>query len=216
MKYKCLITDHDDTILNSTEEVHYPAMVECLKVLRPDLSLSFDEFAFYNFKYGFLKYATEILGMNDEEMKIEMQMWRKWTDAHRPTFFEGVREVLSDFKKAGGIIVVSSHSEKDVILKDFAGAQCPQPDAVFGWELPPEKRKPSLYTIEKTKEMFGIDEKQMIMLDDMPHGLKMCQKAGVDFIFADWARKPDIIREQMRKASDYTAESFYEVKNIIM
>ena len=56
----------------------------------------------------------------------------------------------------------------------------------------------------------------MIMLDDMPHGLKMCQKAGVDFIFADWARKPDIIREQMRKASDYTAESFYEVKNIIM
>lgn len=216
MKYKCLITDHDDTLLNSTEEVHYPAMLECLRVLRPEMSLTFDEFAFYNFDYGFLKYATEILGMDDKEMQIEMEMWRKWTDVHRPTFFDGVREVLSDFKNSGGIFVVSSHSEKSVILKDLENAGCPAPDAVFGWELPPEKRKPSLYTIEKTQEMFGIKPEEMIMLDDMPHGLEMCRKAGVKFIFADWARKPDKLRERMKKASDYTAENFYEVKDIIM
>ena len=216
MKYKCLITDHDDTLLNSTEEVHYPAMVDCLKVLRPKIKLSFDEFAYYNFDHGFLKYATEILGFNDKEMQIEMQMWRKWTAAHRPAFFEGVREVLTDFKNAGGIFIVSSHSEKDVILKDLKNARCPQPDAVFGWDLPPEKRKPSIYTIEKTQEMFGIKPEEMIMLDDMRHGLQMCRKAGVEFIFADWARKPDKIREEMRNASDYTAKSFYEVKDIIM
>ena len=216
MKYKCLITDHDDTLLNSTEEVHFPAMVDCLRVLRPEMKLTFDEFAFYNFDHGFLKYATEILGFNEEEMQIEMEMWRKWTDVHRPTFFDGVREVLCEFKEAGGIFVVSSHSEKDVILKDLENARCPEPDAIFGWDLPPEKRKPSLYTIEKTCEMFGLKREEIVMLDDMRHGLSMCREAGVDFIFADWARKPDKIRKQMREASKYTAKNFWEVKDIIM
>ena len=31
MKYKCLILDHDDTIVNSTATIHYPAFQEYMK-----------------------------------------------------------------------------------------------------------------------------------------------------------------------------------------
>lgn len=216
MKYKCLITDHDDTLLDSTVEIHYPCMLECLDALRPGTPLSFDEFAYYNFDLGFHNYATEVLHLNDEEIQKQEKIWHSWVDTHHATFFPNAKEVLAKFKAAGGIIVVSSHNEKKHILKDFEHAGCIKPDAIYGWELPPEKRKPSVYTIEKIEKNFGIERSEMIMLDDMKIGLNMCKAAGVDFIFADWARKPEKLRAQMREMADYTAESFLDVERIIM
>ena len=37
LKYPCLVLDHDDTTVNSTATVHYPAFVEFMKIYRPDL-----------------------------------------------------------------------------------------------------------------------------------------------------------------------------------
>ena len=55
----------------------------------------------------------------------------------------------------------------------------------------------------------------MVMLDDMKIGLNMCKSAGVDFIFADWARKPDKLRNEMKSLSTFTAESFADVEKIL-
>lgn len=215
MRYKCLITDHDDTLLDSTVEIHYPCMVECLNVLRPGTKLSFDEFAYYNFDLGFHAYANEILHLNEEEKVKQAAIWHHWVEHHRASFFPNAVDVLTRFKQAGGIIAVSSHNEKKHILKDFRHAGCPEPDAIFGWDLPIEKRKPSTYAIEQIEEKFGIDRSEMVMLDDMKIGLNMCKSAGVDFIFADWARKPDNLREEMRSLADYTAENFLDVEKIL-
>ena len=35
MRYKCLVLDHDDTVVDSTASIHYPAFLEALKILRP-------------------------------------------------------------------------------------------------------------------------------------------------------------------------------------
>ena len=35
MKYKCLILDHDDTVMDSTAHVHHPAFLVALAELRP-------------------------------------------------------------------------------------------------------------------------------------------------------------------------------------
>lgn len=215
MKYKCLITDHDDTLLDSTVEVHYPCMVECLEQLRPGTPLSFDEFAEYNFDLGFHAYATDILHLNAEEKKKQAVIWHRWVDTHRATFFPGAKEFLTRFKAAGGILVVSSHNEAKHILMDFEHAGCPEPDAIFGWDLDVDKRKPAPYTIEQIEKRFGIAREEMVMLDDMKIGLNMCKATGVDFIFADWARKPLRLREQMRSLATYTAASFEEVEQII-
>ena len=53
MKYKCLVLDHDDTVVQSTREIHYPAFVETLSVLRPGNELTFDKFFEYFFSPGF-------------------------------------------------------------------------------------------------------------------------------------------------------------------
>ena len=44
MKYKCLVLDHDDTIVNSTPTVNFPAFKKCLAKLRPDVNLALEEY----------------------------------------------------------------------------------------------------------------------------------------------------------------------------
>ena len=36
MKFQCLILDHDDTAVDSTREIHYPAHLEVMQTLRPE------------------------------------------------------------------------------------------------------------------------------------------------------------------------------------
>lgn len=215
MRYKCLITDHDDTLLDSTVEIHYPCMLACLDELRPGTPLSFDEFADYNFDLGFHNYATEILKLTPEEKSRQAAIWHDWVENRTASPFPYAKEVLTRFKEAGGVLVVSSHNEEKHILKDFRHVGFPEPDAVFGWDLDIQKRKPSPYTIHEITARFGIQPSEMVMLDDMKIGYNMCQAAGVDFIFADWARKPQTLREEMRHLADYTAESFLDVSDIL-
>ena len=40
MKYKCLVLDHDDTVVESTASMHYPSFVETINILRPGLKIS--------------------------------------------------------------------------------------------------------------------------------------------------------------------------------
>ena len=35
LNYRCLVLDHDDTVVRSEETVNYPSFLEALKVLRP-------------------------------------------------------------------------------------------------------------------------------------------------------------------------------------
>ena len=34
LRYKCLVLDHDDTAVQSTPEIHYPAFCETVETLR--------------------------------------------------------------------------------------------------------------------------------------------------------------------------------------
>lgn len=44
MRYKCMILDHDDTVVNSTATIHYPAFLEALKLLRPGVTISLEDY----------------------------------------------------------------------------------------------------------------------------------------------------------------------------
>ena len=44
LKYKCIILDHDDTTVNSTAEVNYPALLDTLSHLRPHIKPDYEEF----------------------------------------------------------------------------------------------------------------------------------------------------------------------------
>ena len=68
LKYKILALDHDDTVVKSTAEVHYPAFLETLKALRPEISMSLETFNEYCFSPGFFPLCREILKLTDKEM----------------------------------------------------------------------------------------------------------------------------------------------------
>ncbi len=62
MKYKCIILDHDDTAVDSTADIHYPAHLETMRVLRPDDDIiSLDQWLLKNFHPGIMNYMKNEL-----------------------------------------------------------------------------------------------------------------------------------------------------------
>ncbi len=53
LKYKCLVLDHDDTVVRSTPEIHFPVFKNTLFKLRPSIEITLDEFMMYCFDPGF-------------------------------------------------------------------------------------------------------------------------------------------------------------------
>ena len=72
MKYKCLILDHDDTIVNSSATIHYPSFVEYLRDYRPELAdnYTFESFIVKNFHPGIVSLLRDEVGLNEEADKI--------------------------------------------------------------------------------------------------------------------------------------------------
>ena len=89
LKYKILALDHGDTVVKSTAEVHYPAFLETLKALRPEISMSLETFNEYCFSPGFFPLCREILKLTDKEMVIQDGIWKNYARTHRPSCFSG-------------------------------------------------------------------------------------------------------------------------------
>ena len=77
MKYKCLVLDHDDTVVDSSATIHYPSFIEYLKDYRPELvdNYTFESFIVKNFDPGIVSLLADEVGLNEEEMKHEEQYW---------------------------------------------------------------------------------------------------------------------------------------------
>ena len=57
LRYPCLVLDHDDTTVNSTATVHYPAFVEYMKIHHPEIHLSLEEYFLANFHPGVWRFS---------------------------------------------------------------------------------------------------------------------------------------------------------------
>ena len=73
MKYKCLVLDHDDTVVNSTATIHYPCFEAYLAERKPHLCGKFDLKTYFakNFDPGVLEFFAEDVGLSEEEMQEE-------------------------------------------------------------------------------------------------------------------------------------------------
>jgi len=54
MKYKCLVFDHDDTVVNSTATIHHPCFQMYLDKCYPGMSCSLEKYFLKNFDPGFI------------------------------------------------------------------------------------------------------------------------------------------------------------------
>lgn len=198
MKYRCLIVDHDDTVVNSTATVHFPCFQEYVGKYRPSYSCTLEHYFRQNFHPGVVPFFRDEVGLSEEEMIHEQAYWNAYVQDHVPRAYPGMAEILRRHKTDGGLLCVISHSYRDNILRDYRENGLPEPDAVYGWECPPAQRKPSPWAVGQIMARFGLKTDQVLVLDDLKPGLDMALAAGVDFAAAGWANDIPEIEGFMR------------------
>jgi phosphoglycolate phosphatase/pyrophosphatase PpaX len=202
LRYRCLILDHDDTAVNSSYTIHYPAHLEVMRQLRPQLEpVSFEGWMAKNFDPGVLEYLRDELGMDEEEIQLEYRIWRQYTTTRIPSFFPGFPQLLAEFKQNGGIITVVSHSEKELIERDYRKANHAaslMPDMVFGWDFDKTKRKPSPWPVSRILSSFDLEPQDALIVDDLKPGVVMAKASGVPAVAAGWAHDIPVIRDYMQ------------------
>lgn len=203
MKYRCLVLDHDDTVVNSTAQIHYPSFMKTLAKIRPETKITLEEFFTVNFDPGFLALCNDVLCLSDEEQNYQIECWKEYVREHIPVTFAGIDAVIQRFHDNGGLICVVSHSFKDNIIRDYRENGLPAPDMVFGWELPEEMRKPSAYPLEEIMLRYHLDASELLVIDDLKPGADMAKSCGVDFAAAGWAHNIPQIDEYMKSNSKY-------------
>jgi phosphoglycolate phosphatase len=198
LRYRCLLIDHDDTAVDSTAAIHYPAHLDALAQLRPGrIPPTREQWLLWNF-HGIMDYLQGELGMSAAELDRELEIWRSWTRRHVPPFFSGFLELLGEYRARGGRVVVISHSEADVIERHYRSASPFLPDLIFGWEPEAERRKPSPWPVRQALGRLGCAASEALVIDDLKPGVLMAQAAGVDIAAAGWSHRVAEIEGYMR------------------
>ena len=223
-RYPCLVVDHDDTSVMSTPSLHYPAHVEALRRLRPALEpIALDGWLSRNFDPGLMEYLVGELGFSEEELRQNYLVWREFTRSRVPDFFPGLLDIYAEHKSRGGALVVISHSEVEMIGRDYRAAGLADrrgggpvlPDLVFGWDADPGRRKPHPYPLLETMRRLGFTPSEILMLDDLKPGADMAAAAGVDFAAASWGHSIPRIRDVMRARSRYFLERVEDLRPLL-
>ena len=216
-KYKCLVLDHDDTVVDSSASIHYPSFVEYLKIARPSLAdkYTLEEYFEKNFAPGILELFTDEIGLSEEELKDEELFWRDYVKNHIPNAYEGMAEIIADFKAQGGIVAVDSHSVTENIVRDYKANNLPDPDIIYGWDIPKEMRKPAPGTLFDLMEKYNLNPEEILVVDDLKPGYDMAKAAGVDIAAAGWAHNVKGIAEFMKENCKYFCRSVEELRSIL-
>lgn len=217
MKFKCLVLDHDDTVVNSSASIHFPSFVEYLKIYHPEKAdkYTFEEYLLKNFHPGIVSLFLDEIGMSEEELKLEEKFWADYVRGHIPRAYDGIGQIIADFRKKGGIIAVDSHSLTEYIRRDWQHNSLPTPDVIYGWDIPKENRKPSPATVLELMEKYSLKPSEVLVVDDLKPGYDMARGAGVCFAAAGWAYDVPEIREFMKQNCDYYLERVEELGQLL-
>jgi beta-phosphoglucomutase-like phosphatase (HAD superfamily) len=218
LRYRCLILDHDDTAVNSTATIHYPAHLAALRELRPHRPVpSLETWFLKNFDPGLMPYLQQELGMNAQELEQEFRIWREYTGSRVPRFYPGFLELLARYRREGGLIAVVSHSETDIIARDYRLAPGGvQPDMILGWEQDAGRRKPAPWPVRRILERFALEPQQALIVDDLKPGVQMARAAQVDIAAAGWGHSIPVIRAYMRANCSRFFSSVAELEAFVL
>ena len=203
MKYRCLIVDHDDTVVDSTATVHYPCFVAYTREFLPHYHCTLEHYMLRNFDPGVVPFFRDEVGLSEEQMLHEQAWWNDYVQSHVPRVYPGMAEILWRQKREGGLLCVISHSFRDNILRDYRENDLPEPDEVYGWECPPEQRKPSPWSVRQIMTKYRLKSDEILMLDDLKPGYDMARAAGIPFAAAGWANDIPRIEAFMRQNCDW-------------
>lgn len=205
LKYPCLVLDHDDTVVQSEATVNYPYFCYILDQFRPGTNITLQEYTHGCFHLGFADMCRKWYNFTEEELVQEYLGWKEYIKDHVPSPFAGIDSIIHRQRELGGLICVVSHSSEQNITRDYKTHFGMIPDDIFGWDLPEELRKPSIYPLQQIMKKYGLSPSQLLVVDDMKPAYQMASAAGVPIAFAGWSRTdyPEISQE-MQGLCDYS------------
>ncbi len=220
LRYSCLVLDHDDTAVDSTFVIHYPAHVEIMKQLRPhQIPVNLENWFRKNFDPGIMDFLKIELGFDEEELAQEFKIWREYTENITPEFYPGFINVLREYRNRGGLVAVVSHSESDIIGRHYESAtngNLFMPDVVFGWTVDETKRKPHPFPVHQILQQYGLSPEKVLVVDDLKPGVEMAKAAGVSVAAAGWSHQITEIKDYMQKNCDYFFANLNDFTQLIL
>ena len=205
LKYPCLVLDHDDTVVQSEATVNYPYFCCILDQFRPGSKITLEQYVDGCFHEGFAEMCRKWYGFTEQELVDEYRGWQSYIQDHIPAPFPGIDRIIRKQKALGGKICVVSHSSEQNILRDYQVHFGIQPDLIFGWDYPEEKRKPNPWPLLEIMKTFSLESQQLLVVDDMKPAWEMARKVSVPMAYAGWSRDPDLpISREMNALSDFS------------
>ena len=216
LKYKCLVLDHDDTVVQSMKTLSYPFWCLELKQFRPGTTMSLQEYVWQCHRLGFADMCRERFGFTDEELAQEHKQWMEYIMNNIPAPFPGIENIIRRQKEAGGLICVVSHSSFDNISRDYRVHFGIQPDAIYGWDRPEHERKPNPWPLEDILRRFGLKPRDILVVDDMKLACQMAAPLGISVAYAGWDDMgvPEL-RKEMRELCDYSFDSVKKLEHFL-
>ena len=186
LKYRCLVLDHDDTVVQSMKTLSYPFWCMELEIFRPGVTQSLEDYILECHNRGFAGLCRDCFHFTDEELKKEHGMWMEYIMTHTPDPYPGMDAVIHRQKDEGGLVCVVSHSHKDNIIRDYSTHFNILPDAIYGWELPAEQRKPHPYPLLDIMERYNLKPEEILVVDDMKLACQMATPLGIQVAYSGW------------------------------
>ena len=214
LKYRCLVLDHDDTVVQSMKTLSYPFWCMELEIFRPGVTQSLEDYILECHNRGFAGLCRDCFHFTDEELKKEHGMWMEYIMTHTPDPFPGMDAVIHRQKAEGGLVCVVSHSHKDNIIRDYSTHFDILPDAIYGWELPAEQRKPHPYPLLDIMERYNLKPEEILVVDDMKLACQMATPLGIQVAYSGWNGLgiPEV-ESEMQQLCDFsfdTTEKLYK------
>lgn len=216
MKYPCLVLDHDETVVQSEKTIGYPCFCLTLARLRPQKTITLDEYVQGCHELGFVDMCRQRYGFSDTELQEEYNDWMEYVRHHTPAPFQGIKEIIHQQKKSGGLICVVSHSAEANISRDYQEHFGIIPDAIYGCDFPKEQQKPSPYPLLHIMEKYNLKPEEILVVDDMKLACQMATPLGISVAFAAWGKEdfPEIARE-MEALCDFSFHSTQALYNFL-
>lgn len=186
LKYRCLVLDHDDTVVQSMKTLSYPFWCLELAQFRPGTTMTLEDYVWQCHRLGFGDMCRECFGFTDEELALEHQQWMEYILQNIPDPFPGIERIIRRQKEEGGLLCVVSHSSFDNISRDYRVHFGVQPDAIYGWDRPPHERKPNPWPLQDIMKKYSLTPEEILVVDDMKLACKMSDPLGIQVAYAGW------------------------------
>ena len=216
LKYRCLVLDHDDTVVQTMRTLSYPFWCLELEQFRPGTKMSLRDYILQCHHLGFADMCRVCFGFTDEELALEHRQWMDYILQNIPDAFPGIDRVIRRQKEEGGLLCVVSHSSFDNISRDYRVHFGIQPDRIYGWDRPPHERKPSTFPLEDIMDAYGLQPEEILVVDDMKLACKMAAPLGIAVAYAGWDNMgvPEL-REEMESLCAFSFHSTEDLEKFL-